>query len=728
MENKDTIQGNLDRIVYRNKENGFSVFIVKVNKKESITVTGCLPSVHDGEFVVLEGRWGFHKKFGRQFQAQSCKSKLPSNVVGIKKYLGSGLIKGIGPKFAEKLVAVFAEKVLEVIDKEPSRLFEVDGVGPKRVKAIVNAWQEQKEISRIMVFLHAREVSTAFAVKIYKAYGQDSIAKIQNNPYQLVEDVWGVGFKTADQLAMKLGFEKQSLFRVRAGILYSITESFSNGHLYIEIPELKKNVYKVLELEKTQQNIVRDALHDLYKKEKIKLITYSEKHFITLPQYYFSEKGIANKIKRLNEFGGLYSKFDIDSCYQMVRKQDENGVELNEDQQRGVLACLQNKITVITGGPGTGKTTLIKKLLQVLETYKIKFRLAAPTGRAAKRMFEGTGRSTETLHRLLEFSPQVMNFTRNEQNALDVEFVIVDEASMIDLFLMHALLRALPLNAHLILLGDVDQLPSVGVGNILNDLILSKKIEIIRLMHIFRQAQDSLIIVNAHRVNNGEFPLSIKLGSRKDFIYIKEEEPEKIFSLLRVIYKSKLPRLGIEEKSSIVLSPMNRGLVGTQRLNQELQLILNPGGDLNKQTSRFGQIYKVGDRVMQIRNNYDKFVFNGDIGEIEDVNLVDQKMIVKFDQRSLEYDFAELDEITLSYAVSIHKSQGSEFSAVIIPVFMQHFILLQRNLIYTAITRAKRLCILIGQSKAIAIGIKNNKGINRITFLKEYLTTDLEAR
>jgi exodeoxyribonuclease V alpha subunit len=722
--------GTLEKQIYKNPENGFAIFTLKVNSKESVTIQGIFPEVHQGTQVTFKGKWVFHPKFGRQFQASECVAQLPSSVIGIQKYLSSGLIKGIGPKFAQRLVDEFGEKTLEIIDKFPDQLLKVGGVGPQRMQSIIDAWQEQKEISKVMVFLRSKDVSTSFAVKIFKTYGNDSIQKIEQDPYRLVEDIWGVGFKSADKLALQLGLEKDSIKRIKSGILYCITEASSEGHLYLEVTKAKETCLKILELEDNEQNqnLLKQALNELYLLEKIKLLNHQEKSFITLPQYYFSEKGIANKVLKFLEHKITSKEFNLTQIYQQIRLPDTNGIELNEDQQKGILCCLQSKITIITGGPGTGKTTLIKKLLDVLENQKIKFRLAAPTGRAAKRMFEGTRRSTETLHRLLEFSPATMNFTKNEQNALDLEFLIVDEASMIDVFLMHSLLRALPDKAHLVLLGDVDQLPPVGAGNALHDFINSGKISTIRLTQIFRQAQDSMIIVNAHNVNKGEFPSSNIEGCRKDFVYLKENEPENIFPILHKIYKFKLSPRGIDPSNTVVLTPMNRGVAGTQRINQELQIILNPEKPNSIQIQRFGQVYRVGDRVMQIKNNYDKFVFNGDLGTISDIDQENQKMFVNFGERNLEYDFSELNELVLSYAISIHKSQGSEFDAVIIPIFMQHFILLQRNLIYTAITRAKKLCILIGQGKAIAIGIKNAHGNQRNTFLKEFLTSDLEAR
>jgi exodeoxyribonuclease V alpha subunit len=729
MEQSTEITGTVERVIFKSEESGFLVFTLKVGAQEPITVCGSVGQLHQGSQVTIKGSWKFHPKFGRQLEAHECTTQLPTNAVGIQKYLSSGLIKGIGPKFAEKLVKTFGEQTLEVIDTDPKRLLEVGGIGPGRVTSIINAWQDQKEISRVMVFLRSKDVSPAYAVKIFKTYGNQAIEKVQENPYRLVDDIWGVGFKTADKIALKMGIEPQSIDRVKAGILYSIGQATETGNLYITLPELKEKTIQALEIDaQSNQELLKQALTDLYGQEKVKLISHNEQHYLTLPQFYFSEKGIAQKIVRLQEKKTSMPTLDLDKIYHEIRLPDTYGIELNEDQQRGILCALQNKVTIITGGPGTGKTTLVKKCIQTLEKNHIRFRLAAPTGRAAKRMFESTGKNTETLHRLLEFTPGSLAFARNEQNALDLDFLIVDEASMIDVFLMHAILKALPWNASLLLIGDVDQLPSVGAGNVLHDLIASDKIAVVRLIQIFRQAQDSMIVVNAHRVNKGEFPQSSLVGSKKDFSYLKEDLPENIFPLLRSLYTSRLPKLGIKPDNTIVLVPMNRGVVGTQRLNQELQNLLNPVTEEDKYVMQFGQMYKVGDRVMQIRNNYDKFVFNGDMGKIVSINKTDQELIISFGDRELAYDFSELNEITLSYAISIHKSQGSEFDVVIIPIFMQHFILLQRNLIYTAITRAKKLCLLVGQAKAIAMGIRNNKGTIRLTFLKEFLTTDLEAR
>ncbi len=723
-----TLHGTVERIIFHNAENGFTVLVLQSSNRQTTTVKGYLPSIHPGEQVNLEGAWIMHPKFGKQFEVSQCTAQVPNSIVGLKKYLSSGLIKGIGPVYAEKLVNRFGEQVLEIIDKEPHRLHEISGIGPKRVERIITAWQDQKEISNIMIFLQEKNISPAYATKIYKKYGAQSISVVAENPYRLADDIWGIGFKIADKIAQNMGFEHDSVKRIRSGVLFTLSEIVNAGHLYIEVDELKKKATSLLELEQeTIAQKLKLALHDLYNSEKIKLITHNDKHYVGLSSYYFSEKGVANKLRRLLEYPSSH-QFDLDQIYKQLRVATEkNDIALNEDQQRGILNCLQNKVSVITGGPGTGKTTLIKKLLNILDSHNVTYRLAAPTGRAAKRITEGTGRPATTLHRLLEFDMSIMGFARNEQNALSLDFLIIDEASMIDIFLGHALLKAAPLAAHVVFIGDIDQLPSVGAGNFLHDLIASNKIPCTRLINIFRQAQDSLIIINAHRINNGEFPHSYLPEARRDFLFIKEENPELVPAHLEHIMTKELPKFGITPDESIVLVPMNRGSVGTQKLNYDLQGILNPR-QTEHQISHAGSIFKIGDRIMQIRNNYDKLVFNGDIGTIETIDLQERELFVRYFERLVEYDFSELDELVLAYAITIHKSQGSEYAAAIVPLFMQHFTLLKRNLIYTAITRAKKLCIFIGQPKAIAMAVKNNKERARKTFLQDFLTTDLTCR
>jgi exodeoxyribonuclease V alpha subunit len=729
MNQPDEIVGIIDHFIFQSLDTGFCVFVLQ-HKNQNTVVRGYTPNISAGQQVTLRGAWVMHPKFGKQFEAKACTASVPTSILGLKKYLGSGLIKGIGPTYAEKLVNRFGLDVLEVIDKRPHLLKQVDGIGPKRAETITTAWQDQKEIATIMVFLQEKGISTSHATKIYKKYGNESLAILKDNPYRLAEEIWGIGFKTADQIAQKLGFDAHSVNRVRAGILFAITNAVgSEGHLYIELEDLRKKTIELLELEsELAAPLIKQALHELYQAEKIALVSpeSGENHYVTLRQYYGAEKGLSTKLRTLMEYPNL-REFDINGIYEHLRVPAPQEITLNEDQQRGIMACLQNKVTVITGGPGTGKTTLIKKLLSILEKEHVRYNLAAPTGRATQRITEGTGRLAMTLHRLLGFDANTFSFVHNEKNALSLDYLIVDEASMIDVFLAHAVVKALPLPAHLVLIGDVDQLPSVGAGAVLNDLIASGKIASVRLTEIFRQAQDSLIIVNAHRVNRGEFPTMSIPNSKKDFIYIKELEPEKVPDHLKSIFTNTLPRAHIPWHDAIVLVPMNRGSVGTQKINYDLQQLLNPD-TTEKQIAQAGSVFKIKDRVMQLRNNYDKQVFNGDIGTIDDINLVDRALQVRFGDRIVAYDFSDLDELVLSYAITIHKSQGSEYGAVVIPLFTQHFTLLQRNLIYTAITRAKKLCILLGQPKAIAIAVKNNKGIQRKTFLKEFLTTDLQCR
>lgn len=734
----EIVQGIVDRVIYQNQENGFAVFVIQLPAINSVTVKGYVPTITAGEQVMVRGSWNMHQKFGKQFDAQSCEKQAPTSIVGLKKYLGSGLIKGIGPVYGDKLVAAFGEKVLEVIDKEPQRLLTVPGIGAKRVEKIIVAWKDQKEISNIMVFLQNKGISTTYAVKIYKYYKNESIALIEENPYRLAQDIWGIGFKTADQIAQKSGIAFDCKRRITAAILHVIGTASSDGNLYIKLDDLKKETAVLLELDfDAIQHTIKCSLHDLYNADKIKLLTHNDIHYITLPSFYFAEKGIAYKIDKVMTFPSE-RVFDIPKIKESFYADGPaSTVKLNEQQQQGVVACLQHKITIITGGPGTGKTTLIKQLLTILDIHRASYRLAAPTGRAAKRITEGTGRPASTLHRLLDFDVSTMAFRHNESNALKTDFLIVDEASMIDVFLAHALIKALPHSAHLVLIGDVDQLPSVGAGNFLKDMIASKKVVTINLQHIFRQAQDSLIVINAHKINKGEFPTTQHEDARKDFIFIKEDNPENIPAHLETIYAKGLRHYGIHKDDAIVLAPMHRGVAGTQKLNHDLQQLLNGKHNgvsveaLAKSEpiiTYAGAQFQIGDRVMQLRNNYDKNVFNGDIGIIESINAEDRVMRVGFLGVLVEYEASDMSELVHAYAISIHKSQGSEFSAVIIPLFMQHFMMLQRNLIYTAVTRAKKLCIIIGESRALAMAVKNNKSIERITFLQKFLTTDLKCR
>lgn len=722
--NEDEIFGIVERFVFQNEESGFSVLLLKTKEKQPVTVTGNFVNIHDGQEIYLKGAWTYNQKFGKQFQATSYYSKLPNNIVGLKKYLASGLIKGIGKVYAEKIVDHFKEQTLIIIDTMPHRLSEVEGIGQKRVEQITQSWADQKYIAEIMIFLQDKGVTATYAAKIYKKYRENSIAFLTEDPYRLIYDIWGIGFKTADMIAQKLGFEPASVKRVKAGILFQLHEATKQGHLYQELTNLKNNAFHLLELTPDlHASQMKFALHQLHDEQKIKLITYKNEHFITTSTFYFSEKSLATKIIALLQYPPLRD-FNMKKLYDML--QEHQHIQLNEQQQQGILATFQSKISIITGGPGTGKTTLIKALLSLLEREKLSYKLAAPTGRAAKRMMEGTGRQATTIHRLLEVDPSTMQFQHDDKNALELDFLIIDEASMIDIFLALAIVKAVPLPAHIVFIGDIHQLPSVGPGNFLHDLIKSGKVATTKLSHIFRQAQNSMIVTNAHKINVGQMPSTDLPDCKKDFYFIKEDKPEMVMEYIKNIFSEKLPAYHISPAQTIILSPMNKGAVGTQQLNHDLQEFLNP---TQKQfLIHAGTTFKLHDRVMQIKNNYDKKVFNGDIGTIETIDIQEKMISVTFDYTSAIYAFEELHELSLAYALTIHKSQGSEYDAVIIPIFMQHFTLLQRNLLYTAITRAKKLCFFIGQPKAVAMAVNNNKTIERISFLVPFLTEDIACR
>jgi len=722
--NEDEIFGVIQRFVFQNHETGFGILILKTKDKLPVTVTGSFVNVHEGQEIYLKGVWNFNQKFGKQFKTTSYYSKLPNNTAGLKKYLASGLIKGIGKTYAEKIVDHFKEETLTIIDKMPHKLIQVEGIGQKRVEMITKSWADQKYIAEIMIFLQDKGVTTTYATKIYKKYKNNSIALITEDPYRLVYDIWGMGFKTTDMIAQKLGFEGSSVKRVKAGILFNLNEASKQGHLYQELSQVKSTTFNLLDLNADMHAPqMKSALHELHNEEKVKLITYKNQHFLATATFYFSEKSLATKTKALLDYESE-RVFNTKDLYDAL--QEHQHINLNEDQQKGVLAAFQNKISVITGGPGTGKTTLIKALLSLLEREKLRYKLAAPTGRAAKKMMEGTGRQATTIHRLLEVDPANMQFKHNDQHALEIDFLIIDEASMIDVFLALAIVKAVPLPAHIIFIGDVHQLPSVGPGNFLHDIIKSNKVHTTTLSHIFRQAQNSMIVVNAYNINQGKMPSTNLPDCKKDFYFIKEENPENVMGYIKKILVETLPKYKILTNKAIVLSPMNKGAVGTQQLNYNLQELLNPVQKLSLTHS--GTTFKLHDRVMQVRNNYDKKVFNGDIGTIQTIDPEEKILSIAFDYTNAIYSFDELSELTLAYALTIHKSQGSEYDAVIIPIFMQHFTLLQRNLLYTAITRAKKLCFFIGQPKAIAMAVKNNKTTERLSFLAPFLTEDISCR
>ena len=713
------IQGQVERITFHNEENGYTIARMKVSgNRELITIVGNLLSITPGEILKLQGEWKNHPKYGEQFLIQSYESVVPASVKGVEKYLGSGLIKGIGPVMAKRLVNKFGIETLEIIEKDIQKLQEVEGIGTKRIAMIKKAWDEQKDIRNVMIFLQEHGVSPSYAVKIYKQYGQNSIKTVQENPYRLATDIFGIGFITADRIAQKLGHPKDAPARIEAGILYTLNKFAENGHVYVPTSALLSKCHEILDVE---ENEAKKALSNLSGQDSVFIEEISDhEEGVYLTPFHIAETGIVDRLKALIEFPKTIPLFGLGKTHQIVSK--ELGINLDESQQQALHAALSEKVLVITGGPGTGKTTLIKAIICLYKKLGYQILLAAPTGRAAKRMTEATGFEAKTLHRLLEYSPKDNQFKKNHENPLNADVLIIDETSMIDTILMYHFLKAIPPNATLILVGDVDQLPSVGAGNLLRDLIESEVIPTMRLTNIFRQAQDSLIILNAHRINHGQFPLlDFSPGKPQDFYFFPCDEPEKALQTILDLCCHRIPKtFGFHPLENIqVLSPMHRGLIGAANLNVELQKSLNPSSKV--EINRGGNIFRIGDKVMQIRNNYDKDIYNGDIGKITKIDREIQEVAINFDGKEVNYEFSELDEIVLSYAISIHKSQGSEYPAIVIPLLTQHYMMLQRNLLYTAITRGKKLVVLVGSKKAIAIAVRNNQPLKRYTRLKKRL-------
>ena len=719
------LQGQIERITYSNDENGYTIAKVKVQGHRGlVTVVGNLMAPIPGEIIKMDGEWVNHPKYGEQFKVDRYKSLVPASVYGIQKYLGSGLIKGIGPVMAKRIVERFGKETLDVIEKEIEKLAEVDGIGEKRIGMIQQAWEDQKEIREVMIFLQTHEVGSGYAAKIFKQYGNRSIMVVKENPYRLATDIFGIGFLTADRIAEKLGFSRDSELRAEAGILYVLNQLADEGHVYYPYEPLVQKCQEILGVDQgvivKAMSVIAESRMIVIDDLKKDVDDFREKNkAVYLAKFYLSETSIVTRMKTLIRTPKSIRNIDFDKAIKWV--QQHLPITLAEKQREAIQCAVENKVMIITGGPGTGKTTIINAILKVFSRINIKIMLAAPTGRAAKRMSEATGHAAKTIHRLLEYSIQKGGFQKNELSPLNCDLMIIDEASMIDTILMHHLLKAIPPGTTFILVGDVNQLPSVGAGNVLKDIIASGEMQIVELNEIFRQARESLIIVNAHRINNGLLP-SFKSFEQKldDFYFIEQEDPEAVLRILLELVKERIPRrFGFDPVNDIqVLSPMHKGIVGAGNLNRELQNVLNPGED---GVIRGGRNFRVHDKVMQIKNNYDKEVFNGDIGRITRIDTENQELVISFDGRDIPYDYSDLDEIVLAYAVSIHKSQGSEYPAVIMPILTQHFVLLQRNLVYTAVTRGRKLVVMVGTMKALAIGVKNDKTQKRYTYLKHRL-------
>ena len=676
-------------------------------------MVGSAASVTAGEFIECTGNWNNDRQHGLQFKAVELKIVPPTTLEGIEKYLGSGMVKGIGPHFAKKLVKAFGIDVFDVIEQTPERLLELPGIGKKRQQRVTSAWSEQKSIREIMVFLQSHGVGTSRSVRIYKTYGDEAIAKVRENPYRLALDIHGIGFKTADTLAQRLGIGPQSMIRAQAGVRHALQEWCGSGHCAAYRPDLQKLAVELLDI---PAEVIEAALDEELAEGNVIEDRIGEEAVVYLAPLYRAEVGCAKHLLRLNGGRPPWGRIDVDAAIPWV--EDKTGLTLSESQKAAIKQVLNSRLSVITGGPGVGKTTLVNSILKILRAKRVTIGLCAPTGRAAKRLTESTGMEAKTVHRLLEFDPQSFGFKHNEESPLDIDVLVIDEASMMDVALMNQLLKAVPDHAAVLVVGDVDQLPSVGPGAVLADIIESGQIVTVRLTEIFRQAATSEIIVNAHKINRGEVPKANQSHAEStDFYCLHADTPDDIFAKLMHIVTKRIPiRFGVDPIDDIqVLTPMNRSGLGARALNVELQARLN--GDSEPKISKYGTTYAPGDKVIQNVNNYDKEVFNGDIGRIARIDTEESLLYIRFDEREVEYEFSELDEISLAYATSIHKSQGSEYPVVVMPLAMQHYTLLERNLVYTGVTRGKQLVVLICEPKALGMAVRTQKSGRRVTNL-----------
>ncbi len=714
----ETLSGLVERVTFHNPDNGYCVLRLKVRgHRDFVTVVGHASAISAGEFAQASGTWINDRTYGAQFKATFVKATPPTTLEGIEKYLGSGLIKGIGPVYAKKLVKAFGEKVFDVIEEESSRLLSVDGIGPHRSSVIIRGWSDQKSIREIMLFLHQYGISTSRAVRIYKTFGHEAIPIITQNPYELARRIKGIGFISADIIAQKIGIPKNSLVRAQAGLNHILLEAMDQGHCGLPLEELLKSTGELLEV---SDDLLEAGLQEEYKAGDLIADRVDEQNLVFLRGLYQAEANIASLLKRLC-IGPLPwgTQVDVEKAIQWV--ESHLNLTLAPSQKAAIDQALNTKVMVITGGPGVGKTTLVNSILQILKAKQLKIALCAPTGRAAKRLSESTGLEAKTIHRLLEVDPQGGGFKKSADNPLDCHLLVIDEVSMVDVPLMSALLKALPSQSALLLVGDIDQLPSVGPGQVLVDIIDSKRVPVAHLTEVFRQAALSKIITNAHRVNQGLMPMVPDKGELSDFYFIEAQEPEDCIKKLLEVVSQRMPqKFNLGPINDIqVLCPMNRGGVGARSLNMELQKVLNPNQALK--VERFGWTFAIGDKVMQMVNDYDKEVYNGDIGFVKDINMDANEVIICFEGRDVIYDFGELDEVVLAYATTIHKSQGSEYPAVVIPLMTQHYQMLKRNLLYTGMTRGKRLVVIIGQKKALAIAVKDRRSQRRWSKLKDHL-------
>lgn len=718
----EQLAGTVERVTYHSQETGFAVLSVVARGRHGLVrVVGRVPNISAGEKIEATGTWVFDPQHGEQFRADEVLLRPPSTVAGIEKYLASGLVKGIGPTYARRIVAVFGERTLEVIDESPSFLKEVKGIGPARIARIRTSWKEQKAVRDIMVFLQSHGLGTQRAVRIYRTYGDQAVEIVRANPYRLATDIWGVGFKTADELGRRLGIDPASLARATAAVRYTLHQLSLDGHVGFPEDEV---VTATAQLPDLPIAVVREAVEQLRQEGEL-VREPSAPPLLYLKPLFLAELGVARSVARL--LRGSHPLPPLDLATRMQQVERGMGIELAPGQRAALEAAARQKVLVVTGGPGTGKTTIVRGLLELFASCRLRLALCAPTGRAAKRLSETTGREAKTIHRLLEFDAALGGFRRTAVQPLDVDLLVVDETSMVDVALMNSLLRAVPAHACVVLVGDVDQLPSVGSGSVLADLIASGVVPVARLTEIFRQASQSWIIRAAHAVRAGERPESAPPGGQGDFYFIEADTPERIIDRLLVLLRERIPqRFGLDPLRDVqVLTPMNRSELGTQALNVRLQQALNRNPDGPK-VERFGWTFRVGDKVMQTQNNYNRDVFNGDVGWVVRIDEQENELIVDYDGREVRYEFGELDEITLSYTVSIHKSQGSEYPAVILLLHTQHFKMLQRNLLYTAITRGRQLVLVVGSRQALDLAVRNVDTSHRCTLLPDRLRDQVE--